>query len=166
MHKSRIDRVLLREQAAMKVSLRNNQDFLGGLLLVAVGVLAFYIALGYTYGTAVRMGPGYFPRAVAGILIAFGAYILVRGLRNPEEVSGRWGWKPLFFITVALIAFAFAMDRFGLIPALVLMFFIAAFGGHEFKIIEVLILTVFMSLFSVGVFVYGLGLPYTLIQGF
>ena len=34
------------------------------------------------------------------------------------------------------------MEHFGLIPALVAMFFIAAFGGHEFKFVEVLILAI------------------------
>ena len=60
------------------------------------------------------------------------------------------------------MAFGYVMEHFGLIPALVVMFFIAAIGGHEFRWKEVAILTVVMSAFAVGVFVYGLGLPYPL----
>lgn len=150
----------------MKVDLRNNKDFFAGLLMLAIGAGGFYMALGYPFGTAVRMGPGYFPRVLAGILMAFGLFVLIRGILTSEKVTGKWGWKPLAFITVSLVAFGFVMDRFGLIPALVVMFFVAAFGGHEFKFIEVLILTAVMSAFAVGVFVYGLGLPYPLIQGF
>lgn len=150
----------------MKVDLRNNKDFFAGLLMLAIGAGGFYMALDYPFGTAVRMGPGYFPRVLAGILMAFGLFVLIRGILTSEKVTGKWGWKPLAFITVSLVAFGFVMDRFGLIPALVVMFFIAALGGHEFKFIEVLILTAVMSAFAVGVFVYGLGLPYPLIQGF
>lgn len=150
----------------MKVDLRNNKDFFAGLLMLAIGAGGFYMALGYPFGTAVRMGPGYFPRVLAGILMAFGLFVLIRGILTSEKVTGKWGWKPLAFITVSLVAFGFVMDRYGLIPALVVMFFVAALGGHEFKFIEVLILTAVMSAFAVGVFVYGLGLPYPLLQGF
>jgi hypothetical protein len=149
----------------MKTELRNNKDFLAGLLLLGIGALGFYMALDYPFGSALRMGPGYFPRVLAGILMAFGAFVLVRGLMTGVKVSGRWGWKPLGFIVLSLIAFGFVMERFGLVPALVVMFFIAAFGGHEFKLLEVAILTAFMTAFSIAVFVYGLGLPYPLFGG-
>jgi hypothetical protein len=150
----------------VKSDLLNNKDFLAGLLFLAIGGLGMYMALDYPFGSSLRMGPGYFPRVLAGILMAFGVYVLLRGIRTSERVKGIWGWKPLAFIVVSLIAFGFIMDRFGLIPALVTMYFIAAFGGHEFRFREVVILTVVMSAFAVSVFVYGLGLPYQLIQGF
>jgi len=146
----------------MKFDWRNNKDFLGGLLLTVIGAIALYMALDYPFGSTMRMGPGYFPRVLAGILLAFGAYVMIRGIKSGEKVKGIWGWKPLAFIMVAFVAFGWIMDRGGLIPALVVMFLTCSFGGHEFRIKEVLILTVVMSVFAVGVFVYGLGLPYRL----
>jgi hypothetical protein len=111
------------------------------------------------------MGPGYFPRVLAGILMTFGVFVLIRGIFTGEKVKGRWGWKPLAFIIVSLVVFGWTMDRVGLIPALVAMFIISALGGHEFRWKEVAILTVVMSAFAVGVFVYALGLPYQLFPG-
>ena len=146
----------------MKIELRNNKDFLGGLLLIVIGVIGFYIAFDYPFGSAMRMGPGYFPRVLAGILLAFGVYVMIRGIKTGEKVSGAWGWKPLTYITASLVAFGWIMDRFGLVPALVAMFFACALGGHEFKFKEVALLTVVMTVFAVLVFVYGLGLPYRL----
>ena len=142
----------------MKVELRNNKDFLAGLLLLSFGAVGFFLALDYPFGSALRMGPGYFPRVLSGILMAFGVFVLIRGLLRFEKVKGGWGWKPLAFITVSLVAFGWMMEHFGLLPALVGDVFHRALGGHEFKFIEVLILTVVMSAFAVGVFVYGLGL--------
>ena len=150
----------------MKFDLNENKDFLAGLLLLAFGGLGFYLALDYPFGSALRMGPGYFPRVLSGILMAFGVFVLIRGLISKEKVQGKWGFKPLTFIVISLIAFGYLMDRFGLIPALVALFFLAAFGGHEFKFFEVVLLTIFMSAFAVGVFIYGLGLPYPLLQGY
>jgi hypothetical protein len=150
----------------MKIDLRNNKDFLAGLLLIGIGAIGFYMALDYPLGSAMRMGPGYFPRVLSGILIAFGIYVLIRGVMSGEKVTGVWGWKPLAFITAALLVFGWTMDRFGMIPALVVMFFVAALAGHEFKWKEVTILTALMTVFAIGVFVYALGLPYQLIMGF
>ena len=56
----------------MKIGLHNNKDFLAGLLLIGVGAGAFYMALDYPFGSTRSMGPGYFPRILAGIAIAFG----------------------------------------------------------------------------------------------
>jgi hypothetical protein len=149
----------------MKIELRNNKDFLAGLLMLAIGAGGFFMALDYPFGSALRMGPGYFPRVLAGILMAFGVFILIRSILSVEKVKGRWGWKPLAFITVSLVAFGWTMDQLGFIPALVVMFIVSALGGHEFRWKEVAILTVVMSVFAVSVFVYGLGLPYQLWWG-
>jgi hypothetical protein len=149
----------------MKTDLLHNKDFLSGLLLLSFGTLGMYLALDYPFGSSLRMGPGYFPRVLAGIIIAFGVFVMVRGILSNERVKGVWGVKALAFITVAFVAFGWIMDRWGLIPALIVMFLVGARAGHEFKLVEVLILTVLMSAFAVGLFVYGLGLPYQLIQG-
>ena len=146
----------------MKVSLLDNKDFLAGLLMIGIGCITFYVALDYPFGSALRMGPVYFPLVLAGFFIAFGIYVGLRGLRTGEKVEGVWGWKALAYITASLVAFGWLMDRVGMIPSLVVMFFVAALAGHEFKLKEVIILATLMILFAYGVFIYGLGLPYRL----
>ena len=150
----------------MRPDLLHNKDFLAGLLMLAIGGIGFFMALDYPFGTTQRMGPGYFPRVLAIMFMAFGLYVLLRGLKTREKVKGVWGWKPLLFITISLVVFGWTMDRLGFIPALVAMFFVSAYAGHEFKWKEVVILTLVMVPFSIGVFVYLLGLPYPLVVGF
>jgi hypothetical protein len=146
----------------MKTELSHNKDLLAGLLMIGVGSIALYVALDYPFGSALRMGPGYFPRVLAGILIAFGVYVGLRGLRSGEKVAGIWGWKALAYITASLVVFGWLMERVGLILSLVVLFFLAALAGHQFKWKEVSILASVMILFAYGVFIYGLGLPYRL----
>ena len=146
----------------MKVKLSQNKDFLSGLLMISIGTIAFWMALDYPFGSALRMGPGYFPRVLAGIFIVFGIYVGLRGLRTGEMVQGIWGWKALALVTVAFWLFGWLMDHIGMIPSLVVLFFVSAFAGHEFKFKEVLILTVVMTTFAWAVFIYGLGMPYRL----
>ena len=69
----------------MKVGLRDNQDFWAGVMLIAIGVTAVVIARNYPFGTSLRMGPGYFPTVLGGVLTLFGLYLLVKGVPQLGE---------------------------------------------------------------------------------
>ena len=142
--------------------LRNNKDFIAGLLFLALGVLTTFFARDYPMGVAARMGPGYFPTVLGSLLCLFGLYILIRGVRSGEPVPGAWGWRPLALITLSIVVFGYTMEMMGLVPALMVLFFVAALAGHEFHFKEVLPLSILMSAFAAVVFVYGLKLPYPL----
>ena len=146
--------------------MRSNQDVLAGVLFLLIGLGAVAGARDYEMGTAMRMGPAYFPTVLGWILYAFGAFLLLRGIARGGGVAVRWGWRPLAFVTLALLAFGFVIPRFGLIPALVAMFLVCAAAGREYRLGEVLILTTVLSGFAVGVFVYALKLPFQLVAGF
>ena len=51
--------------------IRNQKDFGAGVLYLAFGAVGFYIARDYGMGQASRMGPGYFPTVLSGLLMAF-----------------------------------------------------------------------------------------------
>lgn len=150
----------------MKLDLRNNKDVLAGLLLILLGGFAMAVARDYPMGVAMRMGPGYFPTVLGGILFLFGATVLIRGIRTGDKVRGEWGWKPLALITLSIVLFGFIVERLGMIPALAALFFVCAAAGREFRFKEVLALTVLMSAFTAVVFLYALKLPYPLFPGF
>jgi len=63
----------------MKPSFRNNRDFWAGLMFFGIGSVAMLIARDYRYGTAVRMGPGYYPTLLGGVLVALGVLIMIKG---------------------------------------------------------------------------------------
>jgi hypothetical protein len=147
----------------MKTELRNNQDFLAGLMFCVIGLVAVGIAgKNYPVGTSLNMGPGYFPRAVGGLMTLLGLVTMVRGWMTGDRVEGVWGLRPLALITLGIVAFGFAMDRFGMGPALFALFFLSTLGGHEFKLKEVALLFVVMTVICWAIFIYGLGLPYPL----
>lgn len=149
----------------MDFDLRNNKDFLAGLIFIAIGVVAVAVARDYPMGNAMRMGPAWFPTVLGGILVLLGAWVAARGLRSGEKVKGEWGWKPLLMIVLAIVLFGFLMARLGLVPALVAVFVVSAAGGREFRLKEVLLLTALMSAFTVVVLLYVLKIPYPLIAG-
>ena len=149
----------------MKPDLWNNRDFLAGLLFIVLGGLAVALARDYPIGSTMRMGPGYFPTVLGGILFLFGVYVLLRGFRSGEKVKGEWGYRPLALIAFSIVLFGFLLDRVGMIPAIVATLFAAAAAGREFRLKEVLLLAVVMTAFSAVVFSYGLKLPYPLLPG-
>jgi hypothetical protein len=67
-------------------------DLLAGSTFVAVG-LAFAVASSrYELGSALQMGPGYYPLVLGGLLVALGVGVAVEGLfrrRNSRDASVR-----------------------------------------------------------------------------
>ncbi len=149
----------------MNAGLRNDKDSVAGLIFLLIGAGAIVVARDYPFGSAMRMGSGYFPTVLGWILVGFGAFLVARGARSKERAPMTWGWRPLACIVAAMVLFGFLLPRLGLVPALVALFFTAAAAGREFRVAEVLALAVVMTLFAVVVFVYVLKLPFQLVPG-
>ena len=67
--------------------MKNPRDFWTGVIYVAVGTAAVVIARDYGLGTAFRMGPGYFPTILGGLLVLIGLLSLGRAaLRSGEPL--------------------------------------------------------------------------------
>jgi hypothetical protein len=148
-----------------KVGLSNNKQFLSGLMFLGIGAVAIFIAQDYPMGTALRMGPGYFPIVLGGIIGLFGIYELVKGLLKPEAIKGNWSVRALIILPLSAVLFGVTMEQAGFVPAMIVLIFASAAAGPEFKLWEVALMAVIMTAASVGLFIYGLGLPYPLFSG-
>ena len=149
----------------MQLEFRNNKDFWAGVMLIATGTAAIVVARNYTFGTALRMGPGYFPSLLGGLLIVFGIYLVAAGLRRGEKIEGHWSLRALVVLPLSLVLFGLLMEHAGFIPALMVLVVGSAAAGSEFKLAEALALAVGLTFFAVVLFIWGLGLPYPLIVG-
>ena len=139
-----------------------HRDLIAGTLFILIGWFALSAGRIYPVGSAMRMGPGYFPKVLGALLILLGVWIGLRAFRSKDWEPILWGWKPLAWISASMLLFGFLMPRFGLIPALAVMLPVAAAAGRDFRFKEVLLLTLVMCAFGGGVFVYALKLPYRL----
>jgi hypothetical protein len=120
----------------------------------------------YQMGTAVRMGPAYFPIMLGGLLAVLGVFVLIEGFAVDGPRVPRFAFRPLILISGACVVYGYMMKPLGLVLATGLLVFISAFGGHEFRWKEVIILYVCLIVFSVLVFVKGLTLPFPLWPAF
>ena len=116
-------------------------------------------ARGYSLGTAGKMGPGYFPLLLGGLLAALGAMLISRSLALSGEPVARFHVLPLAIIAAAVCLFGALIEPLGLVLSLVVLTLMSASAGPQFRLLETLALTAMLIVFSVGVFVYALGLP-------
>jgi hypothetical protein len=118
--------------------------------------------MNYQMGSAVRMGPAYFPAVLGGLLAFLGLAILLMSVTVSGPRVDRFHFRPLLLILLGNVAYGYTMKPLGLVLATGVLVFISAFGGHEFKWKEVALLYVVLIVFSVLVFVKGLTLPFPL----
>ena len=146
----------------MQRSLLNNKDLWSGLMLVALGAVAVVIARDYPFGTALRMGPGYFPTVLGAVLVLFGLWFVAKGLRGSEAIEPGWSLRALIVIPLSLVLFGLLMSYTGFVPALAVLVFGSSLASSEFRLIEVVLLTIGLTVGCIVVFIWGLGLPYPL----
>jgi Tripartite tricarboxylate transporter TctB family len=144
--------------------IRNPKDFWTGVLYVAFGVAAIWIGRNYSFGTAGRMGPGYFPNVLGGLLLIIGGVALVRSFIEPGEGIGAIAWKPLFLVLLATFLFGVLINTAGLLVALPALVLVSAAASQKFRFewgasAGLVGLLAFCSL----VFVKGLGVPMPLV---
>jgi len=150
----------------MKLEWRTNKDLWAGLMYITTGALGMWIARDYPFGSALRMGPGYFPTVLGGIMVVMGLYVLALGLRKDhEKIQGNWSIRALIVLPISMVVFGYLMEEAGFIPAMAALIPISAAAGRDFKWLEVVPLTIGLTIACAAGFIFALGLPYPLIKG-
>lgn len=99
----------------MKIT-RDQHDLVGGLLMTAAGLFFALYGRHYEFGSAARMGAGYFPvvlgwtLAVLGLLVALPAW-----WRRGSAIALQW--SNLFWCVASLLAFALTLHTLGVVLA-------------------------------------------------
>jgi Tripartite tricarboxylate transporter TctB family len=127
------------------VKIKSQKDFWSGLMFVATGLGFAAGATNYSFGTSAMLG----------------ALVLFKSLTIESEGGDPVGaipWRPLGLITLAVVVFGLALPKLGMIVSLPILIMIASLAGDEFRIKEVLINIVVLTLGSWAIFIKGLNL--------
>ncbi|MEX0695426.1 MAG: tripartite tricarboxylate transporter TctB family protein [Rhodospirillales bacterium] len=135
-----------------------SKDFIGGTLLVLIGLAFALDALQYGIGTALRMGAGFFPLALGLVIVLLGTIFAVSGLRRSERIDPV-AWRSVAAVTTSLCSFALLVDIAGLIPALASAVMLAALGDKSNNPRAIVGLVAFCCVLAWLIFVVGLGSP-------
>jgi putative tricarboxylic transport membrane protein len=135
------------------------QDVVGGLVIIAVAIFAFWAGSDLPMGTFGGMGPGMLPKGLAVLLGLLGALLVFDAWLEGGERLERWSIRGPVFVLGAVVAFGLAVRPLGLVVAGPLAVIIAAFASDEVRWGETLLFGLAMTVFCVGLFKLALGLP-------
>ena len=129
-------------------------------MFLVLGLAFVGFAQDYEMGSAQRMGPAYFPTVLGGLLAILGLTIAIKGLvrEGPDGDIERFHFGPLAIVLGAVALFAFLLRPAGLVAALLALIGVSAYASHEFRLREVIPLTLFLVVLVLAVFIWGLGM--------
>ena len=148
----------------MQFKIKSQEDFWAGLMFIGFGLIAIIVARDYPFGSTMRMGPGYFPTCLGGIMMFLGAIISFRSRWVKGEGIRRFGWRGLFFLSLAFATYGFLIDTMdvGFVISIAAVVILSTMASREFNWKESLFLAVVLVLGTVAVFIWGLEMPYPL----
>jgi hypothetical protein len=154
--------------AASQGGVTRRPDFWSGLFFLVVGGAAcVYAMLSYRIGTPARMGPGFFPALVGGLIALIGAVILVLDIKAARAAAAdtgqsEFGLVPLATTIGSVVAFALLLKPFGLIVSVAAMVMIARIarpGAWR----EIIALSTIICLIAFLIFSVGLRMPFKVV---
>ena len=141
--------------------IKSQKDFVSGILLVIVGAAFAVGATNYSFGVAVRPGPGYFPFGLGIILALLGVVVLFSAFKQERKGGdpiGKIPWRPLLCVVGAIVFFGFFLPRLGFVISFPIMIVITSAGGSEFTWKDALLNAAILTVMSYAIFIYGLQL--------
>lgn len=146
----------------MKIKLQDKRDFSAGLFFLGFGLVGAYLSSAYPMGSAMRMGAGYFPLLLCGLLALIGGGVIFRSMRFAgavEALEEGIAFRPVAFIAGSVVAFGWVVANWGLLIAIVVLTVLSGFARRGASLREIAALSLVLAVFGVAVFSYGLGLP-------
>jgi hypothetical protein len=137
----------------------SNSLFLAGFLTLAVGGFVLVASADYGRGTVLRMGPGFFPTMLGGVLLVLGTLLLVSSFLGGAERIGRPEFRAPACIGLGIALFALTLPRYGLAPAIALLVPISACASPDSRPLPTIVLIGALTGFTWLVFVVLLSMP-------
>jgi len=138
---------------------RSFPDVLAGGIIVAIGGTFVVGSLGYELGTPLRMGPGYFPLLVGGVVAALGLAIVLKGLIAGEVISfGAIPWRAVAAIVLALLLFGFTVEGLGFVPTSMVTALLTTLASSRVRPLRAVLVAAGLTVASTLIFVVGLQL--------
>ncbi len=132
---------------------------LSGLFIMAVG-LCGYMAVGDAeIGVINDMGTGYLPRLIAFAIMGGGVvFCALAFVRQPVDVPALF-LRPLILASLSVAAFALAVDRLGMVVAVIASTAVASLASAESRWKETVLLAAGIATGAVLLFIVGLKMP-------
>ena len=146
----------------------NAKDIASGTILIIVGLAYFWMAwTGLPIGSALEMGPGYFPVILSSILVILGTIIAIRAFLTAQQTEfGRVPWRGVIMLSMGTLVFAALFEGLGLLPGVFVLSLLSSLSTSQTTPFWAVAISLFLSIFCTIVFGYGIGLPIPIIGPF
>ena len=114
------------------MNIRAPKDFWSGIMFLAFAAVALLTARGYSLGSAGRMGPGYFPMLLGGVLALLGLVLVLRSLVIEGEASAGFASSAYRDCVRRLPVRRLASSGSGSSISLIAVTAVSAFASREF----------------------------------
>lgn len=138
---------------------RGPQDFVGGIVLMAVAAFALWASSDLQGMHGFSFGAGTAPRMFGVLLLALGAAITLIGVLMDGPHMAVYAWRGPLFVSLSILTFAVAIRPLGLVVSAFMTFLISALGTPETRWKETIIVGIALTIFCSFLFPYALGLP-------
>jgi putative tricarboxylic transport membrane protein len=144
---------------------RLGREGIAGCGILAAGIGGWLTVYDYPIGELSLIGPGFLPQALSTGLLAIGATMILRAVRNAAEPGqSRESLtfaisRPFLVIPLAAVVFAVAAPVLGLAVTSALAVFVASLATREGGIIGRIVLLLVLATVATLIFGYGLALP-------
>jgi putative tricarboxylic transport membrane protein len=145
---------------------RGPQDFVGGIVLMAVAVFALWASSDLQGMHGFSFGAGTAPRMFAVLLLGLGAAVAVMGVLQEGAHLATYAWRGPLFVSLSILSFSVTIRPLGLVVSAFLSFIIAALGTPETRWKETIIVGICLTIGCSLLFPYALGLPLQLFPRF
>lgn len=142
----------------MKLTIRNQADFVAAIILGGIGITALVVTRDYPVGTAARIGPGFMPVAAALLLSGLALVLLLGSLVSKTRTEVRLAPLPIIVIVGSCLLFAYLLRPLGVLPASVLVVLVSTLASRTLGWMVAFGLAIVVAVFVTAVFVGGLGL--------
>jgi putative tricarboxylic transport membrane protein len=142
------------------------QDFVGGIVLMAVAIFALWASSDLQGMHGFSFGAGTAPRMFATLLLGLGAAVAVIGVIAEGPGVAHYSWRGPLFVMAGIVFFAIAIRPLGLIVSGLATFLISALGSDETRWVEAVIVGVCLTIGCAFLVPYVLGLPMPLFPRF
>jgi hypothetical protein len=143
------------------LKIKSQRDFWSGLMFLVMGGGFAIGATNYSMGASARPGPGYFPMILGVLTAILGGVVLFKAMTIETEDGdpvGKFAWRPLVVIVVAIALFGFLLPLIGLICTIPILIGVTSLAGDEYRWKGVLANAVVLTLASWLIFIVGLKL--------
>ena len=147
----------------MSSPIRHPKDFWTGVMYAGFGAAAIFLPRDYGFGTALRMGPAYFPSVVGGLLMLIGGISLARSFIAEGGKITPFAWRELLLVLGAVVLFGVLLYGAGLIVSILIMVVLGAYASVKFHWRWAAPLAAGLAVFSALLFVKALGVNLPLI---